>query len=353
MEEFNPTKITASTSNSVTWDEIDLAERYLVCGMFEDAADLASSILTRMHDDIYANTTTEIADMMESAAMVLVQSWRECGRTSDLMDELQHYFRSVTEVPVQVVLHSSRIQVSSGHPSGVRKFLEKFLAQWQFQNERYFAFTSSNMKKTDQAECAISSSIEAVEYLEVVEFYALTLLAGVLNDGDHAILWIEKAQLPEEARQDLLRRLLSLAHTKSTSSKKGVFSAPLAEEPESNPSSLKEIKEADKLKTVIRTQGQRGMDGLNQSIWNRLQNIMTRCTSCLAVSNGRILFSCLIFLICYFIRKKRETVKRVVQSRARALKQAIVDVWQLAFSYQVNPLAAVQSLPAPSANRTR
>ncbi|KAK9672803.1 hypothetical protein RND81_12G125700 [Saponaria officinalis] len=321
--------------------------------MFDNAADLASSILTRMHDDIFANATTEFADMLESAAMVLVQSWRECGRTSDLMNELQHYFRSVTEIPVQVILHSGRIQVSSGNPSGLRKFFEEFLAKWQFQNERYFAFTSSNLQENDQAECDTQSTLEVVEYLEVVEFYALTLLAGVLNDVDHAIIWIEKAQLPEEARQDLLRRLLSLNHLKSTSSKNGALSSPLAEEPESHPSSLKEVKESDKLETVLSTRGQRGMDGLKQSIWSRLQNITTRYSSYLAVSNGRVLFGCLIFLICYFFRKKRETIKRVVQSRALALKQAIVDLWQLAFSYQVNPLAAVQSLPAPSANRTR
>ncbi|XP_074319580.1 LOW QUALITY PROTEIN: protein APEM9 [Silene latifolia] len=348
MEDVEPSKITASPpSNSLSWDDIDLAERYLVCGMFEDAADLASSILTRIHDNVYENTTTEIVDMIESTAMVLVQAWRAFGRTSDLMNELECYFRSVTEIPIQVVLHSACIQVSSGNPSGVCKFLEKFLAKWQFENERYYALTSLNLEKTDAAACAEESTLEVAEYLEAVEFYAFTLLAGVLNDVDHAILWIEKAQLPEESRQDFLRRLISLNHMKSTSSKQDAISSPVAEEPESYPLSKKEIKQSDKATIVFSNQG------LKQSIWSRLQNITARCYKYLDASNGRIFLGCLIFLTCYFIRKKRETIMRILQRRALALKQAIADIWQLAFSYQVNPLAAVQSLPAPPANRSR
>ncbi|KAH9602364.1 hypothetical protein KSS87_020029 [Heliosperma pusillum] len=317
MEEIEPSKITASpSSNSLSWDEIELAERYLVCGMFEDAADLASSILTCIHDNVYENTTNEILDMIESTAMVLVQSWRACGRTSDLMNELESYFRSVTEIPIQVVLHSACIQVSSGNPSGVGKFLEKFLAKWQFQNERYYALTSMGLQKTEVTACAKESTLEVAEYLEAVEFYAFTLLAGVLNDVDHAILWVEKAQLPEEARQDFLRRLISLNHMKSTSSKQGAISSPVTEEPESYPLSKKEIKQSDNPTIVF------GNQGLKQSIWSRLQNIAARCY-------------------------------KILQRRALALKQAIVDVWQLAFSYQVNPLAAVQAFPAPPANRTR
>lgn len=36
---------------------------------------------------------------------------------------------------------------------------------------------------------------------------------------------------------------------------------------------------------------------------------------------------------------------RVFTNKAVSIKKALVDLWQLAFSYQVNPLAAVQPLP--------
>lgn len=35
----------------------------------------------------------------------------------------------------------------------------------------------------------------------------------------------------------------------------------------------------------------------------------------------------------------------IIRKQASSLKKALADLWELAFSYQVNPLAAVQSLP--------
>lgn len=37
---------------------------------------------------------------------------------------------------------------------------------------------------------------------------------------------------------------------------------------------------------------------------------------------------------------------RVLKRQALNVKKAVTDLWQLAFSYQVNPLAAVQPLPS-------
>lgn len=50
--------------------------------MFEEAAALASSILTRLYDNrhLYIEDEILLHEMMESSAMVLVQSWRETGR---------------------------------------------------------------------------------------------------------------------------------------------------------------------------------------------------------------------------------------------------------------------------------
>lgn len=50
---------------------------YLVCSMYEEAASLSSSILKRLRDDATAISTQ---DMLESAAMVLLQSFNQLGR---------------------------------------------------------------------------------------------------------------------------------------------------------------------------------------------------------------------------------------------------------------------------------
>ncbi|XP_010693711.1 protein APEM9 isoform X2 [Beta vulgaris subsp. vulgaris] len=327
MEEVIHSKMTPSSAlDSVTWEEIDLAESYLVSGMFEEAAALASSISTRLCDYRHTYSEDEILwhNMMESSVMVLVQAWRETG--------------------------SACVQLSGGHPSRVRDFLEDFLARWQFNNEKDHVSVRPNVRKNDVVLSAKRSTLEVDQYLKVVEFYA-TLLGMVLNDVDHALSWVEQAQLPEEARQDLLRRLVSLNSLKSSSSL-GAVSVSMDEEPECHPLSLKEVKQSDKTMTVLSTQCHNSVVDTKHSIWISLQNMTQKTCHSVIASKGKIFIGCLIFLICYFIRKKRETIKRVVLRRVLSMKQALTDLWKLAFSYQVNPLAAVQPLPT-SANRSR
>jgi len=96
---------------------------------------------------------------------------------------------------------SACVQVSSGHSSGVRAFLENFLTKWKFDDEKHYAVTLPAAEKTDLELRNGCPKLEVDEYVEIVEFYALTLLGRVLNDVDHAVLWIEQAELPEEARQ--------------------------------------------------------------------------------------------------------------------------------------------------------
>lgn len=354
MGEEGQSDVIASASNPVTWEEIELAESYLVSGMFEEAGTLASSVLTRINVYQHADNRDEcpLHEMMISAAMVLVQSWKESGRASNLLGELENYFGSVTAIPIQVILTGACIQVSSDHSSGVRTFLENFLSKWKFDNEKYYAMPLPAPEKTDSEVHNGRPKLEFDEYLEIVEFYALTLLGTVINDVDHAVLWVENAQLPEEARQDLFRRLLSLSHLKSTSSMQDSVPPEVVEELECYPLSVKEVKQSDKPMMVLSTQCHHGQNGKKRSIWRRFQNFIKRSSNAVVASNGKLLLGCLVFLICYFIRKKRDTLVRVLRRRALSLKQALVDLWQLAFSYHVNPLAAVQPLPA-SANISR
>lgn len=68
----------------------------------------------------------------------------------------------------------------------------------------------------------------------------------------------------------------------------------------------------------------------------------------LVISSKSILLGCLLLLTYYFMRRKQADLKRVLKRQALNVKKAVTDLWQLAFSYQVNPLAAVQPLPPAS-----
>ncbi|KAL7253639.1 hypothetical protein ACSBR1_008068 [Camellia fascicularis] len=66
----------------------------------------------------------------------------------------------------------------------------------------------------------------------------------------------------------------------------------------------------------------------------------------LVISNAKIVLGCLMILMYYVLQRKQATLKRIFKRQALSMKAALVDLWQLAFSYQVNPLAAVQPVPA-------
>ncbi|XP_015059909.1 protein APEM9-like isoform X2 [Solanum pennellii] len=89
-----------------TWEEIELAENYMVCCMYQEAAALSSSIIEQLVDkNVKTNERNcEFGDMLESAAMILVQSYKALGRTSEMLKQLKVLFGSVTAIPAQVFL---------------------------------------------------------------------------------------------------------------------------------------------------------------------------------------------------------------------------------------------------------
>ncbi|KAI8004261.1 hypothetical protein LOK49_LG08G00410 [Camellia lanceoleosa] len=218
--------ISISTSNHAIWEEIERSESYLVSCMYEEATSIASSVLRDLcHNKfIKAGEETQLNDMLESASMVLVQSLKELRRTQDILNELLLLFGSVTDIPVQVLLAGVCFQISEGPCLGTQEFLEEFLSKWRFLDERYYVLASleSNMGYMEGSGGSFGSFLLGVDkYLEVVEVYVVTLLGMVGRDIDHAICWVEKATLPEEKRQDLLRRLHSLYSPKAHVSSQG------------------------------------------------------------------------------------------------------------------------------------
>ncbi|KAE9462876.1 hypothetical protein C3L33_05210, partial [Rhododendron williamsianum] len=321
-----------SASNLAIWEEIERSESYLVSCMYKEAASTASSVLSDLCNNKSAEVGEEapLNDMLESAGMVLVQSLKELGRyglydepdtwTQDVLNELSLLFGSVTTIPVQVILAGVCFQISEGPCTGSREFLEEFLGKWRFVDGQYYvlATAESNVGCIEGAGGHFVLHVD--EYLEVVEAYVVTL-AMVLKDVGHAISWVEQAKLPEEKRQELLRRLHSLYSPKPTGSSQGSIVALPEDEHEPHPSSIKEQytsgRSPEALKTPYPSKGKTD-------------------TKEVLISNGKIVLGCLMILM-------------VLKRQALSMKKALVDLWQLAFSYQVNPLAAVQ--PVPTATR--
>ncbi|PQM38629.1 uncharacterized protein Pyn_03657 [Prunus yedoensis var. nudiflora] len=188
-------------------EEIERSESYLLCSLYEEAASSASSILKRLSkhsEDLEAGDPFELYDMLESAGMVLVQSFKQLGRTSEILNELKLLFATVPTIPVQLLLTGACFYISEGHSHGIQEFLEEFLSRWSFVNEQY-VLVGTGDNADDAEKCDGPFLLGVDKYLEVVEVYVLKLLGTNLNDVDLASSWVENAKLPEDRRQVLLR----------------------------------------------------------------------------------------------------------------------------------------------------
>ncbi|XP_020221796.1 protein APEM9 [Cajanus cajan] len=333
------------------WKQIEESESYLVCAMYEDAASLASSILERLRDAHDRGLETQ--DMLESSAMVLLQAFNLLGRTPEILNQLRLYFISVKAIPPLVLLTGACFQIAQGSTLGVQEFLEEFLNGWSLEEAQYCAvITETNVEgaRRDVRRFVLGTD----EYLQVVEVYTFALLATVLKDVDLAISWVENASLPEENRQGLLRRLHSMHSRKSS-----ILSQISSPHSPTNGNEAYSFKEQNVSEGLLKSLKSKHVDNEKNRSKEPVPKLSERIKACFwcfrainlkigsakfVITSGKILLGCLIVFIYYVFRKKQARLQRIAKRQVIAVKRALVDLWQLAFSYQVNPL--VQPLSA-------
>ncbi|CAL0323089.1 unnamed protein product [Lupinus luteus] len=327
------------------WEEIDVAEKYLVCSMYQQSASTASSILNRLSQSPHPQSDS----MLESTAMILLQSFHLLSRTNEILDNLKRYFVSIKAIPPQLILTLACFQIEQGSDlDDVQQYLEDFLNGWSPADPQYTTLIAE-----PNVDCETRYGrhfvLEIDQYLQLVELYAVTLLAAVLKHVDLAISWVENnASLPEENRQALLRRLHSMHSLKSTTLKSPTDNTEAY--------SLKELNvcegspkassgnHANNKKHASKEAVLKLSERIEPYFWCfRSINVKFGSTK-FVISSGKIMLGCLMLFTYYLFRKKQATLKRIVRKQVVGMKRALVDLWQLAFSYQVNPLAAVQPL---------
>ncbi|XP_077215355.1 3-phosphoinositide-dependent protein kinase-1 [Tasmannia lanceolata] len=362
-------KMGVSPSNSTTWEEIELSESYLVCCMFEEATSLASSILRHLCKISSTNPNEDVQwdDMMESAGMVLVQALKELGRTSEILNELKALFGSATAIPVQVLLTGACFQIAEGRPSGLRSIFEEFLGKWKYVDGKSFYVCENVDPESSSSEGRARCSFLGIErYMEVAEVYAVRLLGMVMKDTDLAISWVEKAELPEERRQEMLRKLHSLYSSKESNSSLGPGTLQPWERSgaQANLYTNSAISEVERFSKAV--DARRPLQGVDTKpaalksthpslgsfsklirswLWWFPTVTLKIDSARIIISQGRVVLWGSLFLLSYYVlRRKGTALKRAASKQALLIRKALIDMWQLAFSVQVNPLAAVQSL---------
>ncbi|KAK9097596.1 hypothetical protein Sjap_023093 [Stephania japonica] len=351
---------------SSIWEQIELSESYLVCCMFEEAVSLATSVLGSIcgRDSSVLIEETELVDMMESTGMVLVQSLKELGRTSEIVNELKVLFGSATAIPIQVLLTGVCIQVSDGYLSGLAEFLDEFLGKWKHVNGQFYICAGEEVNESVLKGSDELSILEMEKYYEIAEIYAVVLLKAGSKNVDPVIVCIKKAELPDEKEKEFVERLQSLCSARATNLSKEAETPYLRDE---NTSRVNSSLEAMKLgfeesaTTLTAQRSSRIEDHPGQTIlscskrvepWFWWYHVVTLKLghAFLNISQRKILLWC--SAVCsavfayYFLRKKHASIKQNTSRLVFSFKKALVDLWQLAFSVQVNPLAAIQPLPS-------
>ncbi|KAH7674644.1 hypothetical protein IHE45_08G087400 [Dioscorea alata] len=346
-------------SETAVWEQIDASESSLLNCAFEEAASLASSVIQRICTETFAVTVDEVqlADMKESAGMVFAQSLKELGRTLEIFTELQKLFGSLAAVPAEVFLTGASMQISEGYATKLKADFELFLAEWKYLDDKVYVSAQSSSEIHIQ-----NYVISAEKYMEMAEFYAVTVLGIVLCSPELAISWIERAELPEERRQEIIMRVRPLCYVKkslissmaqrtnrscdlsscSTDSTLLGRENPQGSQPNGdkfNQDALKSIHPNTKL--ISRCLGP-------CLWWFRTVHLKFGGMSIILPSGRTMILGLLTFFAYSILKNRRAAFKRMVTQQVSSIWRILSDALQLAFSFQVNPLAAVQ--PTPSAS---
>lgn len=349
-----------SAQESGLWKQIDGAEFYLVSGLFEQAVLVALSISDQTRTASLENACDhdELLEVLESAGMVLVQALKELRRTSEMFVQLKAMFGSVASVPVNVFLTGATIQMAAGSVSDLRPIFEEYLAKWRYTDDDIYVLDGGHDSSSDGF--VVTSVMSTEQYLEVAELYTATFLCIVSQESETAISWAEKADLTEQGRQALLKKLHAL---KSAANKKSTTVQEIKQAAERNlTTSINDSipsphEDPPKIVPVY--------DGLKKGLVKSTQPSIQRATKQfeplswwfhsvrlklgkfhIVLPSGKLmlLFS-LLFSTIYVLRRKTAGLKRTVYQQASTLRRAFFDALHLAFSVQMNPLAAVQQVP--------
>ncbi|XP_020576693.1 protein APEM9-like isoform X2 [Phalaenopsis equestris] len=330
----------AEVVKSDIWDQIELSER--TCSL-EQIPDI------------------ELSGMIESAGMVFVQSLRELGRTAELFAELKILFGSVEAIPIRVFLTGTCLQISEGITSNLRTIFEDFLKKWRYVDNDHYVFLEED---NNFSKCPWQSVMDSEKYLEVAEVFAMVLLGKVLHEPELAISWTEKLDMPEDKRQDMLRKLHSLYVAANSSSS---LSPEALQTKEKAGETLSPTEVLEKSTNSSNHMNGCGSKLASTKVMNpSIKNLTHRSSPFwwfstvrlklggihLALPRGRIILVGLIMAFAsYFFQRKASELRKFAWRQALLIRRALIDAWQLAFSVQVNPLAAVQQISAPRSNR--
>ncbi|KAJ3698665.1 hypothetical protein LUZ61_002370 [Rhynchospora tenuis] len=347
------------------WKQIEEAEGYFPSGKYEEAASLASDVIQTIRTSNFETPVDDLDlyDMMNSAGMLIVQSYKHLGRIKEVFVELKKIYGSIWAIPVEVILTGGNLQAKEGFKLELREILEEYLSKWEYmvdagvyalREDETDNLSSNTLENDHKRQYFLSCEF----YLEVATVYTVKLLSRSFCNTELAISWVDSADLPQDGREALLKKLQALQAKQKKRQQAAQGAAAGVSTATSNEDSLetdnkqsaaskgnKERK--DFSMKLVQQSIQRGSDRLDPFLWwFRSMKIKIGRLQFVIPSGKLMLFFSLFFWMSFLLRKRGDVFRSLAKNKMNSLKQAAFDALRLAFSVQMNPLAAVQQVPA-------
>ncbi|XP_066372129.1 protein APEM9-like isoform X3 [Miscanthus floridulus] len=154
----------------------------------------------------------ELLEMLESAGMVLVQA----------LKELRSLAAAANKTRKGSAAARATIQMAAGSVCDLRPIFEEYLTNWRYTNDEVYVLDGEHGSTSNGF--VVTSVMSTGQYFQLAELYTVTFICIVSHDSETAISWAEKADLTEQSRQDLLKKLhaVRLAANKKLSTVEGV-----------------------------------------------------------------------------------------------------------------------------------
>jgi hypothetical protein len=273
------------------------------------------------------------------------------------------------------------LQISAGVLLAAHAALEEFLAVWASNNTREVSIPVAGHLGKYRSAVVVSSSINGEsssrmllteeKFGGIAEIYVVQVLVKGFRDPKSAVEWIQQANLTQEKRMELLKKVHLTTVTASTN----VATSPVASsvsaevatgrnEPAKSAGSLESSDNCSEVKlnanrSLAKTSALWKSFSLPDVFFSMRMLLELAVVRLSAASSSRwgylptavhkhraLTIGALMSLFLFLLLRERHYLRRFTIKSLSAIQAGVSDLWQLAFSMQINPLAAVQPLSA-------
>ncbi|KAH7289655.1 hypothetical protein KP509_30G013100 [Ceratopteris richardii] len=317
-----------------------------------------------------------VQDMIDAAGMVLLQVYSESGRSSLIFKDVEAIFGSIAKLPPSIFWAGMCLQISARCYSEAQLSIETFLKERTYSTLEYLYFHAF---KPASRHYGKSFGLSPERYVQIIDLYCVEVLAKGLGKLSDALQRVAETDLPAGNKQDIIKKLNKLAvsmdrpadtslsgypekTSRDTSEYQKYFSKSRvsgSEEINSDATSSKEVirrfDSDSSLKNIFLLSpimdyfsGWMSSSSMNRSGVPRWKMaIVTLKQRKLQFGGAAVIF---IMIAIYRRRYQLSRLFHNLGKAGRLVLSAIFislrELWDVAFSVQVNPLAAVQPLPS-------